>query len=391
MPSTLDSLAETLGKGKVVKIVSGEYIFKLDSYPHNPVVKPQDIGLTWYEEEKLQIGAIFNGGATIFQNKIMLTPRCHKGYRRVKYFSQKLGMERYRLENYISEVWVLASENGVHFNRYHDVVIKGDGTYHQDFIYGIEDIRIVKYNEIYLLVGCGKIRPPFKGGNADRVAIYSTNDFININYHGIITSFYSRNAIPFFADDKPYIFLRFYPNIHLVPLEAGIEQLLSPSKHMKYWDKIYEERNRSLLLEAGKYPHEKEKIGPSIPLIKTDKGWLMIYHGVGEIDINITREYGLNKPIKRGYSICAAILDLENPNRIICRTNNPIFIPSNPYELEGNKQYPVDVPAVVFPVGGVVIKDKLLIYCGAGDKYITLLSLSINNLVDYLLENCKVS
>jgi predicted GH43/DUF377 family glycosyl hydrolase len=55
----------------------------------------------------------------------------------------------------------------------------------------------------------------------------------------------------------------------------------------------------------------------------------------------------------------------------------------------GNKKFPVDVPNVIFPVGAIVLHDKLLIYCGAGDKYITLLSCSLNNLVDYLLEYCK--
>ena len=390
MSSPLDRLVENLGEGKIVKIASGEYIFKLDSYPQNPVVSPQDIRLTWYEEGKLQIGAVFNSGATIFQDKIMLTPRCHKDYKRGKYFDQKLGIERYYLENYISEVWPLISEDGVHFKRYHNVVIRGDGTDHQDFIYGIEDIRIVKHNQMYLLVGCGKIKPPFKSGNADRIAIYSTNDFINITYHGIVSCFDSRNAVPFLNNDKSYILLRFHPNIHLAILEAGMDQLLNPSKYVKCWKKIYEQRNKNLLLEAGKYSHEKEKIGPSTPVVNTDRGWLLIYHAVGEIDVNVCKEYGLTEPIKRGYSICAAILDLDNPQKVICRTRVPIYIPSKPYELNGNKQYPVDVPAVVFPIGATTRKDKLLIYCGAGDKYSILLSCNLNKLIDYLLEYCRL-
>jgi len=387
---SLDQLVEELGEGKVIKIAAGEYIFRLDSYPRNPVVSPQDIDLIWYEKGKLHTGAVFNGGATIFQNKIMLAPRCHKGYRRVKYFDQKLCIERYRLENYIAEVWLLMSGDGVHFKRYHNVVIKGDGTYHQDFIYGIEDIRIVKHNQLYLLVGCGKIKPPFKGGNADRIAIYSTNDFINITYHGMVACFDSRNAVPFFNNNKQYILLRFHPHIHLAILKAGIDQLLNPSKYVKYWYEIYAQRDKNLLLGVGKYSHEKEKIGPSTPLIKTDIGWLLIYHGVGELGINICKEYGLTEPIKRGYSICAAILDFDNPQKVICRTSSPIYIPSKPYELNGNEQYPVDVPAVVFPVGAITLKDKLLIYCGAGDKYSILLSCNLNKLVDYLCKYCRI-
>ncbi|MCK4309002.1 MAG: hypothetical protein KAW42_03390, partial [Candidatus Atribacteria bacterium] len=184
-----------------------------------------------------------------------------------------------------------------------------------------------------------------------------------------------------------YILLRFHPNIHLACLEAGIEQLLNPSKYKKEWEKFYKKRSQNILLEAGYLPHEKEKIGPSTPLIKTDKGWLLIYHSVGEIENNICNAYGLSIKIKRGYSICAALLDLDHPEKVLCRTRHPIYIPSAPYELYGDEQYPVDVPAVVFPVGAIVRRDKLILYAGTGDKYIVLLSCNLDNLVNYLCES----
>lgn len=386
MNSSLDRTVKKLGDGKVIQIESGEAIFKLDSYEKNPIVKPQDIGLTWHENGELKTGAVFNGGAELFQNKVILTPRCHRNYRREKFFDEKLGIERYRLENYISEVWPLASEDGVHFTRFQNVVIRGDGTDHQDFTYGIEDIRIFKYGRRYLLIGCGKIKPPFKGANADRIAVYSTDDFVNITYHGMVKSFDSRNAVSFSepVNGRHYMLLRFHPNIHLDFLEAGMDQLLNPSKHIEHWEKIYERRSKNLLLEAGHYLHEKEKIGPSTQVIGTDRGWLLIYHAVGEIEDNICKAYGLAEKIERGYSICAALLDLDDPRKVLCRTRNPIYIPSAPYELHGDDQCPVDVPAVVFPVGALIREDKLILYAGAGDKYIILLSCNLDNLVNYL-------
>jgi len=389
MNKLLDQTAKNLEDGRIIETKSREIIFKLSCYKNNPVVRPTDIGLTWYDNKKLKIGAVFNPGAEINKDQIILLPRCHKDYKKSMYFDQKLGIKRYCLENYISEVWPLVSNDGIKFKRLNNVVIRGDGSDHKDFIYGIEDIRIVKYNQKYLLIGCGKIKPPFKGGNADRIAIYSTKDFLNIKYHGMVDSFYSRNIVPFFVDKKVYLLLRFHPNIHLTTLDAGIEQLLNPEKYKRYWQKLYREKNRSLLFSSGEFSHEKEKIGPSTQLIKTNKGLLSLYHAVGEIDINITREYGLNRKIRRGYSICAALLDSENPKKVIARTQHPIYIPSLPYELKGNKKIPVDVPNVIFPVGAISIKDKLLIYCGAGDKYITLLSCSLNNLVNYLIKYCK--
>ncbi|GAI57117.1 unnamed protein product, partial [marine sediment metagenome] len=172
-------------------------------------------------------------------------------------------------------------------------------------------------------------------------------------------------------------------------LKAGIDQLLNPSKYRKEWEKIYEQRSKNILLEVGYLPHEKEKIGPSTPLIKTDRGWLLIYHGVGEIENDICKVYGLSKKIKRGYSICAALLDLDHPEKVLCRTRHPIYVPSAPYELYGDEQYPVDVPAVVFPVGAIVRKGKLVLYAGAGDKYIILLSCNLDNLVNYLCNSCQ--
>jgi len=391
MISSFNQNIQKLGDGEIILLNSGDTIFKMDSFRGNPVVKPQDLGLVWKENDTLKIGAVFNAGAEIFQDKIILLPRCHQGYRKGKFFDKKLGIERSYLENYISEVLPLVSDDGINFTRFQNVVIKGNGTDQQDFIYGIEDLRIIKYDHRFLLVGCGKIKPPFKGENADRIAIYSTEDFVNISYHGLVESFDSRNAIPFPEpiNGRYYILLRFHPNIHLACLEAGIEQLLNPSKYKKEWEKLYEQRQQNLLLKAGYLLHEKEKIGPSTPLIKTDKGWLFIYHSVGEIEEDICKEYGLSEKIKRGYSICAALLDLENPEKVLCRTRHPIYIPSAPYELYGDEQYPVDVPAVVFPVGAIVRKDKLILYAGAGDKYIILLSCNLDNLVDYLYKYCQ--
>lgn len=392
MASPLSLSVAKLGGGRRFDIGSGEVLFRLDSYEGNPLVKPQELGLTWYEQGKLQVGAVFNGGAECFQGKIILLPRCHRNYQKGTYFDRKLGFERRCFENYVSEVWPLVSEDGLSFERFHDVVIKGDGSDYRDFVYGLEDIRIVKYDEIYLLIGCGKVKPPFKGEDADRVAIYSTTNFTDITYHGIVEPFDSRNAIPFprYIHGKLYMLLRFHPHIHLAFLTAGMDQLLNPSQYRRAWKQIYDRRSETMLLGSGRYPHEGDKIGPSTQMVETDKGWLLIYHAVGEIDAKICEIYGLREGIERGYSVCVAILDSDDPRKVLCRTRYPIYIPSAPYELYGDDEYPVDVPAVVFPVGAVVVEDKLLLYCGAGDKYITLLSCSLDELVDYLWESCQL-
>ena len=73
--STIDRSISTLGNGTVVDLSSDEQLFKLDSCRNNPILKPQDIGVTWHENGTLHVGAVFNGGAELFQGKVVLTPK----------------------------------------------------------------------------------------------------------------------------------------------------------------------------------------------------------------------------------------------------------------------------------------------------------------------------
>ena len=389
------SALNNLSDGTIVKINDNDKIFKLHSCEKNPIIGPNDFGLSWYEDGRLLIGSIFNAGVTMLNERIILSPRVHAEYQRGQFFDESLQIERIGFKNYISKIWILISEDGINFVRYHNTLIKGDGTDHNDFFHGIEDVRIIKTNGQYLLIGCGKVSPPFQGhvGNkGDRTAIYSTQDFLNIKYHGIIEDIDMRNTVifPEIVSDENYILLRFGKNIHIDVMEAGMDQLLQPSKYRLLWDKVYKRRKGTILLEVGHYLHEKEKIGPGPPPFRTEKGWLLIYHAVGEINSSIGRVYGLYPKIDRSYSICAALLDLDNPTKVLCRTKNPIYIPSEPWELYGNEIYPTDIPSVVFPMGLIAANNKMLLYCGAGDKYVVLLSFNLDTFIEYLLRECRL-
>ena len=130
MNSALDRTVRGLGEGSLVPLGSGQVLFKLDSYQANPVVTPQQLGLTWQVDGEPRIGAVFNGGAELFEDKVILLPRCHRDYRESTFFDKRLGAERRCLDNYVSEVWPLLSEDGVHFARLADTAIRGDGTDH---------------------------------------------------------------------------------------------------------------------------------------------------------------------------------------------------------------------------------------------------------------------
>jgi predicted GH43/DUF377 family glycosyl hydrolase len=109
---------------------------------------------------------------------------------------------------------------------------------------------------------------------------------------------------------------------------------------------------------------DSEKIGISTPPIKTDKGWLLLYHGVSKLS--------------HEYRIGAMLLDLNDPSKVLSRTPWPILEPETKYEQEGC------VKNVVFPCGSALIKDKLFIYYGGADTVVAVVTISFPRLLYYL-------
>ena len=98
--------------------------------------------------------------------------------------------------------------------------------------------------------------------------------------------------------------------------------------------------------------------------MKTDKGWLLIYHGVDDA---------------RTYRAGAVLLDLEEPWKVLARTEKPILEPEEDYEKTG------DMPNVVFPEGAVILGDEVLIFYGAADKVCCVARAKIRELLDGML------
>jgi beta-1,2-mannobiose phosphorylase / 1,2-beta-oligomannan phosphorylase len=92
--------------------------------------------------------------------------------------------------------------------------------------------------------------------------------------------------------------------------------------------------------------------GAGAPPIRTDMGWLLLYHATDRLD-----------PGK--YKLGAMILDLEDPTKVLYRTNAPILEPEEWYENDGK-------PGVVYTCGAVVVNENLIVYYGGGDKHIAI-------------------
>ncbi|QXP58329.1 pesticidal protein Cry7Aa [Olleya sp. HaHaR_3_96] len=152
---------------------------------------------------------------------------------------------------------------------------------------------------------------------------------------------------------------RLYPSIQILYFDSP-EELTK-----EFWEDYITNLQKHIVL-SPKYKFENSHIGAGCPPIETKDGWLLIYHSA-----QLThKEYT--------YHACAALLDLENPNKVIARLKNPLFSPTESYEKEGY------VANVVFPTGTAIFNKELYIYYGAADSCVAVASININTLLTEL-------
>jgi predicted GH43/DUF377 family glycosyl hydrolase len=99
--------------------------------------------------------------------------------------------------------------------------------------------------------------------------------------------------------------------------------------------------------------------------IETDKGWILLTHGVGPM---------------REYSIGVILLDIDNPGRIIGNRIEPLLI-CNPEEREGY------VPNVVYSCGAIIHNDNLIIPYAMSDTCSGIVTISLSELFNNIQRN----
>ena len=163
--------------------------------------------------------------------------------------------------------------------------------------------------------------------------------------------------------NEKFVFIhRIKPDIQIVKVDK-FEDL-----NDKFWKDYFSNISKNILMKP-RYSHECSYIGGGCPPIETEKGWLLIYHGVTDT---------VNGYV---YSACASLLDLKNPTKEIARLPYPLFSPESKWELEGQ------VDNVCFPTGTALFDDKLYIYYGAADKRIGVASVNLSELLKELMNN----
>ncbi len=226
---------------------------------------------------------------------------------------------------------------------------------HPEEIWGIEDPRIVRLEELDAWAICYTAYS--RGGPL--VALATTQDFHSFERLGPVMPPEDKDAALF-----PVRFNGLWAMLHRpVPKSVmlGAHIWLSFSPDLKHWGNHIEIIPAR---EGGWW--DANKIGLCAPPLKTDQGWLILYHGVRTTASGSIYRLGL------------ALLNLQDPTQLLRRTDEWIFGPKMHYEREG------DVDDVVFPCGWVVRGDTVYMYYGAADSRIALATASLKDLANFI-------
>lgn len=222
---------------------------------------------------------------------------------------------------------------------------------------GCEDPRIVPFEGVYYVFYSAF------DGEVCRVGVARTRDFESYEKLGVIpTRQWDKDAfiLPERVGGKIVYIHRIEPDIEMDFFDT-VEDMFDEEYWAHYGEKVHER-----VVLTGVEAWESAKVGGSVPPIKTQEGWLLLYHGVGR-----DRE-----PFC--YRAGAALLDLENPARIKARLPYPLLEPETEYECEG------DVNNVVFPQGAYIHEGWLYISYGAADKRVAMARVRYDELLGEL-------
>lgn len=303
---------------------------KLTRYKNNPILMPTNHG--W--ENK----AVYNCGATIYKGRVTLLYRAQG-------------------DDMVSRFGLAFSDDGYHIaERLPDPVFDADKDTEYESL-GVEDPRISLINNTYYIAyTSASLYPSLIGKGIEhrktgevpwrvRVSIAHTKDFRTFTKHGVVISHVdSKDGVLF-----PEKFKKQFLLLHRVIPEVRLAVGSSPV--------TFAERG-PILWPSGK-GWDSMRVGSGAPPIKTDYGWVLIYHGVDDHN-----HYGLG----------LALIDPHNPLQVIGKSLEPILTPEKDYEKHGQ------VDNVVFSCGAVQIKDELLVYYGAADSTIGVASIEFNKI-----------
>ncbi|MDI6704197.1 MAG: glycosidase [bacterium] len=277
---------------------------RLKRYQGNPILRPK-------VENEWESMLVFNPTA-IYTNGLF-----HLFYR-------AMGVDD------ISRIGYAVSSDGFNFFRLDKAVFSPEGRLETR---GCEDPRVVRLGNRFYMTYTAYSQVGV------RVALASTTNFISWQRMGVIFPDIDNKDAVLFPEKIEGKYVMFHRPMDEKPLSIWIAY----SDDLINW---YDQR-KVMAPEPGNW--DGVTIGAGCPPLKTEKGWLLLYHGVDE---------------RATYRLGVALFDLKYPWRLLHRHPEPILEPEENYELRG------EVHQVVFGCGACEVGGTYFIYYGAADKVV---------------------
>ena len=342
-------------------------------FSQNPLLAPGDLKPS---KEGLEITCLLNPGVFIFDGKTWLIVRVAErpvqkeniisfpiltetGKTKIIEISKddpELNASDPRVINYkgsdylttLSHLRLLCSEDGITFHEPKGYsTLTGEGNLQA---FGIEDCRVTFLENKYYLTFTAVSE------NGVGVGMKTTTDWKNFQSHGMMLPPHNKDCALFSEKISGLYYALHRPS----SVDIGGNYIwLAQSPDGIHWG------NHKCIIKTRKDSWDSARVGAGAAPIKTDKGWLEIYHGANQ---------------NHQYCLGAFLMDCNDPSKIIARTEEPIMVPSASYEVSGF------FGNVVFTNGHIVHPDgdTLTIYYGASDEFVCGANFSINEICSLL-------
>jgi predicted GH43/DUF377 family glycosyl hydrolase len=297
-------------------------------HPGNPLLEPAGWPYT--------VNAVMNAGATLVGNETVLLCRVEdrRGF---------------------SHLSVARSADGVTGWEIGDAPGLAPSPDHPEEEWGLEDPRISRVDEL----DCWVVAYTAFGPGGPALSLATTTDFVRFDRLGMVMSPENKNGALFPRRIDGEFVLVHRP----VSSHGGAGAWISRSADLSSWSAPV-----PVLPARGGGWWDSARTGIGAPPIETPEGWLIVYHGVRQTVAGAL------------YRMGAALLDLDDPSRVVRRSDEWLLSPAAEYERVG------DVPGVIFPCGLVLLPDgdELRLYYGAADTSVALATASLADVLAYL-------
>lgn len=309
----------------------------------NPVLLPEPDN-NWEGE------AVFNGCPVIFKNKVMLL-----------YRAESL-TDNDDICRSTSSIGCARSRDGIHFGSRHQFIRPEHGWE----LYGCEDPRVTALDGKYYIFYTALSKFPFTAEGI-KVGLAITTDFQRIEAKHPVTTFNSK-AMALFPDrinGRMAVILTV--NTDNPPAKIAIAYFEDETQiwSEQYWAQWFEKLDTHVI-SLARSADDHVEVGA--PPLKTRYGWLMLYSYI--------KNYFSPPAV---FGIEAALLDLDDPSKVLGSTKEPLLVAQEEYERYGR------VPNIVFPSGAIIRGKELNLYYGAADNTCALATIGL----DQLLENLR--